>query len=158
MKVKILSEYATLPTRGSLDAAGYDLYAAIPDETNIGIVRGQIEIPPHETRLIPTGIAIDIGNGFWGGIYARSGLATKQGLRPANCVGVIDSDYRGEIMVALHNDTNESRYVYCGDRIAQLVFHQTASLVPDENGEIWQVVDELSETDRGNGGFGSTGI
>jgi dUTP pyrophosphatase len=110
-----------------------------------------IEIPPNETRLIPTGIAIAIPEGYWGGIYARSGLAAKQGLRPANCVGVIDSDYRGEIFVALHNDSNNYRYVNNGDRIAQLVFHQCWQA------DGWTVVEKLDTTDRGNGGFGSTG-
>ena len=102
--------------------------------------------------MIPTGIAIAIPKGYWGGIYARSGLATKQGLRPANCVGVIDADYRGEIFVALHNDTNEFRYVYSGDRIAQLVFHPT---VRPRDG--FKQVEELDSTDRGNNGFGSIG-
>ena len=91
-----------------------------------------------------------ITDGWWGGIYARSGLATKQGLRPANCVGVIDSDYRGEIIVALHNDSDYVREIKSGDRIAQLVFHQLWTVD-------WEVVDELSDTVRGEGGFGSTG-
>ena len=154
MDIKLLRENAQMPALGSEDAAGYDLYAAIPLEKGPAgnTISGQIEIPSHETRMIPTGIAIAIPKGYWGGIYARSGLATKQGLRPANCVGVIDADYRGEIFVALHNDTNEFRYVYSGDRIAQLVFHPT---VRPRDG--FKQVEELDSTDRGSNGFGSTG-
>lgn len=154
MDIKILREEAKIPTLGSEYAAGYDLYAAISLETDPAgdTVAGQIEIPPHETRMIPTGIAIAIPEGYWGGIYARSGLATKQGLRPANCVGVIDADYRGEIFVALHNDTNEFRYVYTGDRIAQLVFSMVGRV------DCWNPVEELPSTERGEGGFGSTGL
>lgn len=146
MKVKLIKSNAILPTQGSKYAAGYDLYAA----------EGAF-IPAGKTIKIGTGIAIEIPEGYWGGIYARSGLATKQGLRPANCTGVVDSDYRGEIIVALYNDSDEERVVQAGDRIAQLVFHQQCILLPDDNGSIWQVVDELPGTDRGDGGFGSTG-
>lgn len=146
MKIKKLDSNAILPTLGSPFAAGYDLYAC----------KGCV-IEPGQTVLVHTGIAMEIPEGFWGGIYARSGLATKQGLRLANGVGVIDSDYRGEIMIALYNDSSFEREVKSGDRIAQLIFHQQCSLIPDENGEIWQVVDELSDTSRGEGGFGSTG-
>lgn len=154
MNIKLLRPAAQIPTRGSEQAAGYDLYAAFkPDIMPDGKeVPGSMEIPPHETRLIPTGLAMSIPHGFWGGIYARSGLATKQGLRPANCVGVIDSDYRGEIFVALHNDTNDYRYVYCGDRIAQFIIHPVLLI------ESWDEVEDLDKTDRGQGGFGSTGI
>lgn len=146
MYIKLLRENAQLPTLGSAQAAGYDLYAAFEDT-----MYGSMEIPPHETRMIPTGIAISIPQDFWGGIYARSGLATKQGLRPANCVGVIDSDYRGEIFVALHNDSNDYRYVCNGDRIAQLIIHSCCYHWG------WEVVDNLDPTERGKGGFGSTG-
>lgn len=151
MDIKLLRDNANLPTKGSEYAAGYDLYAAI-DKVGFDdwTTHVPIEIPPHETKMIPTGIAIAIPNGMWGGVFARSGLATKQGLRPANCVGVIDSDYRGEIFVALHNDTNDTRYVYDGDRIAQLVFLPVFD-------EPFIIVDELDSTDRGEGGFGSTG-
>lgn len=154
MDIKLLRKEAQIPTFGSAVAAGYDLYAAIEDSIGPGGTRmaGSIEIPPHETRMIPTGIAIAIPGGFWGGIYARSGLATKQGLRPANCVGVIDADYRGEIFVALHNDTDNYCYIYNGDRIAQLVFHPRVYVI---NG--FKQVEELDTTDRGEGGFGSTG-
>ena len=139
MRIKKLDPNAILPTQGSLYAAGYDLYAC----------KGCV-IEPGQTILVHTGLAIEITDGWWGGIYARSGLATKQGLRPANCVGVIDSDYRGEVMVALHNDSDYVREVKSGDRIAQLVFHQLWTVD-------WEVVDELSDTTRGEGGFGSTG-
>lgn len=147
MKVKLLHPEAKLPTRGSAAAAGYDLYSV---ET--------LSIAPGETKLLHTGLAIEIPENFWAGIYARSGLATKKGLRPANCVGVIDSDYRGEIMVAFHNDSFSYQLIEAGDRIAQLVFHPLVSIVPDQNGNLWEVVNELSNTDRASGGFGSTGI
>ena len=146
MKIKKLHPDAILPTQGSAAAAGYDLYSV-----------DTLCIEPGETRLIHTGFAIEIPNGFWGGIYARSGLATKKGLRPANCVGVIDSDYRGEIMVAIHNDSDSIQHIDAGDRIAQLVFHQRVLIIPDEKGDLWEMVDELSNTDRASGGFGSTG-
>lgn len=147
MKVKLLHPEAKLPTRGSASAAGYDLYSI---ET--------LSIAPGETKLLHTGLAIEIPENFWAGIYARSGLATKKGLRPANCVGVIDSDYRGEIMVSLHNDSFSYQLIEAGDRIAQLVFHPLVSIVPNQNGDLWEVVNELSNTDRASGGFGSTGI
>lgn len=140
MKIKLLSNKAKLPTRGSEDAAGRDLYAAE------GVI-----ILPHNTAKISTDIAIEIPHGYWGGVFARSGLATKQGLRPANCVGVIDSDYRGPVIVALHNDTDETKEVMIGDRIAQLIILP----VCDFGG--WEIVDELSDTDRGDGGFGHSG-
>lgn len=146
MKIKKLHPDAILPTQGTAEAAGYDLYSV-----------DTVCIEPGETRPIHTGIAIDLLPGFWPGIYARSGLATKKGLRPANCVGVVDTDYRGEIIVALHNDSSSIQHINAGDRIAQLVFHQQCTIRPDEDGNIWQVVEELSETDRGTGGFGSTG-
>ena len=146
MRIKKLHPDAVLPTQGSAAAAGYDLYALYPCDLEAG-----------STYFIHTGIAIEIPEGFWGGIYARSGLAAKKGLRPANCVGVIDSDYRGEIMVALHNDDSSIQQINAGDRIAQLVFHQQCTIVPDEDGNIWQVVEDLSDTNRGEGGFGSTG-
>lgn len=141
INVKKLKENATLPTRGSEYAAGYDLYAAI-DETLV--------IGPHETQKVGTGLAFDLPNNTFAAIFARSGLATKEGLRPANCVGVCDSDYRGEYIVALHNDSEEIRYVKPGERIAQMVL---MPYIPMEFVE----VDELTETNRGEGGFGSTG-
>ena len=141
MKIKLLSNLATIPTRGSEYAAGYDLYAAIPETTII---------PAHKTEKIPTDIAMEIPKGFAGLIMARSGLATKEGLRPANCVGLIDSDYRGNVIVALHNDTNTNKTIDPDERIAQLV------IIPFESVE-FEVVDELSDTVRADGGFGSTG-
>lgn len=141
MKYKKLNDLAKEPTKGSAAAAGYDLYAATSYD---------IELPPHETVKIGTGIAIEIPDGYFGGIFARSGLATKKGLRPANCVGVIDSDYRGEVIVALHNDSNLTQYIDAGERIAQLI------IIPYEN-VIFEEVNDLSDTERGDGGFGSTG-
>ena len=141
INIKLLNEFAKVPTRGSAQAAGYDLYAA----TNY-----EIEIQPHSTVKVDTGIAVEIPEGYFGAVYARSGLATKQGLRPANCVGVIDSDYRGPIIVALHNDTTSRQKISIGERIAQLV------IMPYLNVD-FKVVDELTNTDRGEGGFGSTG-
>ena len=145
IKVKKIRDNAILPTRGSAVAAGWDLYAA----------EGAF-VPAGKTVLVGTGLAMEIPEHFWGGVYARSGLATKQGLRPANCVGVIDADYRGEIMVALYNDSDSERIVQVGDRIAQLVFHPLVEIIP-KNDKMWEVVDNLDDTDRGNGGFGSTG-
>lgn len=143
IKVKKIDEYATLPTKGSPDSAGWDLYACIPE--------GSITIWPGECRMIGTGVAIVPPAGYFGAIYARSGLATKKGLRPANCVGVADRDYRDEYKVALYNDSGRSYEVHHGDRIAQVVFHP---YLLDELTE----VDELDETERGMGGFGSTGV
>lgn len=141
LQVKKLNDLAKIPTRGSDQAAGYDLYAATDYD---------IWIEPHTTIKIDTGIAVALPNGTFGAIFARSGLATKQGLRPANCVGVIDSDYRGPVIVALHNDTDERQMISSGSRIAQLV------VIPYMISPI-QEVDELNETERGSGGFGSTG-
>lgn len=141
MNIKLLSSNAKMPTKGSEEAAGLDLYAA-----NDSI----IVIQPHSTVLIPTDIAIEIPRGMFGGIFARSGLASKRGLRPANCVGVIDSDYRGNITVALHNDTDEAKAIEEGERIAQLI------IMPYVMPEL-KVVKELSDTERGSDGFGSSG-
>lgn len=143
IQLKKLRASARLPHRGSDFAAGYDLYAA-PEHGEA------VAIAPHATALIGTGLAAAIPAGYFGGIFARSGLALKQGLRPANCVGVVDADYRGEISVALHNDTDETRVVQPGDRIAQLVI---LPFLPAE----FEERSELPETDRGAGGFGSTG-
>lgn len=140
MRIKRLSANAKVPTKGSQHAAGYDLYST---ET--------VSIRPHETTLIGTGWAMEFPIGYFGAIYARSGLATKEGLRPANCVGVIDSDYRGEVKVALHNDTNTLKTVTAGDRIAQLII-MDYFFVSD-----FEEVNVLSDTSRGEGGFGSTG-
>lgn len=141
VNIKKLTETAILPERGSAYAAGYDLFADIKEN---------IEIKPHETLLVPTGLAMEIPEGYWGGIFARSGLASKEGLRPANCVGVVDADYRGEVKVALHNDSENVRTVVVGQKVAQMV------IVPFLSVE-FDLVDELSDTVRGVGGFGSTG-
>lgn len=143
VKFKKLSNQAFIPTRGSDFAAGYDLYAC-PKGTDA------VFIAPGETVLVGTGIAVELPMGTFGGVYARSGLASKQGLAPANKVGVLDSDYRGEIMVALHNHSNEEHCVMFGDRIAQLIIQPYVAV------EFVQV-DELDDTARGAGGFGSTG-
>ena len=141
MNIKKLNEQAIVPTYGSAYAAGADLYAC---------EEGEVTVNPGETRLIHTGIAMEIPEGLVGLIYARSGLASKRGLAPANKVGVIDSDYRGEIMVALHNHSTAPQTVAKGERIAQIVF------APYYAAE-FTVVEELSDTVRGAGGFGSTG-
>jgi dUTP pyrophosphatase len=134
-----LKDSAVVPTKGSEKAAGFDLYAC----------EGAY-IMPGQTELISTGLAIQPPEGFCAKIYARSGLAAKKGLRPANCVGICDEDYTGEYMVALHNDSGEIRTVEAGERIAQLVFEPYYDVTFVE-------VAELDKTDRGAGGFGSTG-
>ena len=141
VRIKKLNESAKIPTYGSEYAAGADLYACIDDTC---------EINPGETKLIKTGIALEVPVGYAGLIYARSGLASKKGLAPANKVGVVDADYRGEIMVALHNHSNETRIVEPAERIAQFVI--TPYLKAN-----FDLVDELNDTTRGSGGFGSTG-
>ena len=141
IRVKILREGAVLPTYGSAEAAGADLYACI----------GQpVTIEPGKTVFIPTGIALEVPRGCAGLIYARSGMACKRGLAPANKVGVVDSDYRGEIMVALYNHGTEAQTVENGERIAQFII--TPVLTP-----AYEVAEELSDTVRSTGGFGSTG-
>ena len=140
IKIKKLYEDSQIPTRGSEYAAGYDLYA-----------HEGATIKPHETVKIGTGVAIQPPKDTFGAVFARSGLATKQGLRPANCVGVCDYDYTGEYIVALHNDSNEERVIEKGERIGQVAF------IPYVNVDFVEV-DELEETERGAGGFGSTGV
>ncbi|MGN0813688.1 MAG: dUTP diphosphatase [Candidatus Coproplasma sp.] len=141
VNIKKLNPKATLPTYGSEYAAGADLYACLDEE---------VVIAPHATVVIPTGLAMELPVGYAGLIYARSGLATKKGLAPANKVGVVDCDYRGEVKVALHNHGEVAQTVADGERVAQLVItpYITASFA---------AVEELSETVRGEGGFGSTG-
>ena len=141
VKVKKLSENAKLPTYGSEFSAGADLYAATDDS---------IVIPSGETAFIGTGIAVEIPSGYVGLVYARSGLACKKGLAPANKVGVIDSDYRGEIKVAIFNHSKEDKTIEAGERVAQLI---VAPFLKCE----YEEADELSSTSRGDGGFGSTG-
>ena len=140
VRIKKLNENATVPTYGTEYSAGADLYN----------LDAAVEIAPHATVLIHTGIAMEIPCGYCGLIFARSGLATKRGLAPANKVGVIDADYRGEIMVALHNHSEEDKTVDVGERIAQI------ALVPYLTAD-FNVVNDLSDTARGAGGFGSPG-
>ena len=139
--VKKLHENATMPTYGSEYAAGADLYALCDEE---------LVFAPGETKLVRTGLAMEIPEGYAGLIYARSGLASKRGLAPANKVGVVDSDYRGEIMVALHNHSPIEQRVAVGERIAQLVVAPFLKAEFEER-------EALSDTVRGVGGFGSTG-
>ena len=141
VNIKKLNEKAQIPTYVSEFAAGCDLYACVD---------GEIKIAPHQTVLIPTGLSMELPLGYAGLIYARSGLATKKGLAPANKVGVVDCDYRGEVKVALHNHSEVEQVVSPAERIAQLVI--TPYIWADFN-----EVDELSSTVRGAGGFGSTG-
>ena len=141
IRVKKLKENAILPTYGSAEAAGADLYACLENA---------IVIQPGETVFVPTGLAMEIPKGYAGLIYARSGLACKRGLAPANKVGVIDSDYRGQVVVVLHNHGTEPQTVEQGERIAQLII--TPVLTP-----AYEEVKELSSSQRGAGGFGSTG-
>lgn len=144
IKVKRICEEAKLPTRGSEKAAAYDVYACLPDKNAL------VTIMPHQTMLIGTGLRMAPPEGFYVGVYARSGLSSKEGLRPANCVGVIDEDYRGEYLVAVHNDSEVTRSVRHGDRIAQILLQKRYDMDFEE-------VDELDATGRGDGGFGSTG-
>lgn len=144
VKIKKLFDDAIIPTHGSEYAAGYDLYAYIKNES------GTLQIAPQRMMKINTGISIALPHDTFGGIYARSGLATKRGLRPCNCVGVVDSDYEGEVLVALYNDSDEVQEVKDGERIAQLVIQPYVAVDFKE-------VDELPHTKRGDGGFGSTG-
>lgn len=141
IKIKKLNDLAVTPTRGSDQAAGADLYAASSYA---------ITIEPHQTVKIGTGLAMELPEGTAGLIFARSGLATKRGLAPANKVGLIDSDYRGEYIVALHNHSDEPQTIEPQERIAQLV------VIPYLKTNFIEV-DELSDTERGEGGFGSTG-
>lgn len=144
IKVKRICEEAKLPTRGSEKAAAYDVYACLPDEN------APVTIMPHQTMLIGTGLRMAPPEGFYVGVYARSGLSSKEGLRPANCVGVIDEDYRGEYLVAVHNDSEVTRSIRHGDRIAQILLQKRYDMDFEE-------VNELDTTGRGEGGFGSTG-
>ena len=139
--IKKLTETAQIPMRGSDYAAGYDLYADIQEK---------LCVTPHNSVKIPTGLALEIPEGYFGAVYARSGLACKESLRPANCVGVIDADYRGPVMVVLHNDSEQAREITPGERVAQLVIMPFLPVVFKE-------MDDLSQTTRGEGGFGSTG-
>ena len=141
VRVKLLRYGAKLPTYGSVQAAGADLYACL---------EAPVTIAPGETVFVPTGIALEVPAGCAGLIYARSGMACKRGLAPANKVGVVDSDYRGEIIVALHNHGKDSQTIENGERVAQFVI--TPVLTP-----VYEIAQELSDTYRDQGGFGSTG-
>ncbi len=141
INVKVLNSNATIPTYGSDYSAGADLYSNIEKDTIIN---------PGETKMIPTGIAFEIPVGLVGLVFARSSIATKEGLAPANKVGVIDSDYRGEIFVPIHNHSKEERIINPKERIAQIIF------MPYIKGN-FNIVKDLSDTKRGTGGFGSTG-
>ena len=141
LRIKKLRDNAQMPTYGSEYAAGADMYAAL-DEA--------VTIEPGETKFIPTGLAFEIPEGYAGFVHARSGLASKRGLAPANKVGVIDADYRGEVMVALHNHGKDSQTVEAGERVAQMIIAPFVAVN-------YVFSDELDETVRGEGGFGSTG-
>ena len=140
VRIKKLNENAIIPTYGTSYSAGADLYT----------IDGPVTVAPHTTTLLHTGLAVEIPEGYCGLIFARSGLASKRGLAPANKVGVIDADYRGEVMVALHNHTDEPKTVEQGERIAQLAIRPFLAAE-------YELADELSDTVRGEGGFGSTG-
>ena len=141
IRVKKLHPMATLPTYGSEEAAGADLYACLQEP---------VTIAPGETAWIPTGIALEVPKGCAGLVYARSSMGAKRGLAPANKVGVIDSDYRGQVMVSLHNHSGQPQSVEPGERVAQMVF------APVYQAQFCEV-DALQDTERGTGGFGSTG-
>lgn len=141
VKIKKIHENAIIPIKGSEKAAGYDLYACIDSP---------VFIHPAETVMIRTGITMELPDETFGAIVARSGVAVKRGLAPANKIGVCDSDYRGEYMVALHNHSNTMQWVNPGERIAQLIIMPYVKVTFEE-------VEELSDTERGEGGFGSTG-
>ena len=141
IKVKKVTKTAIFPERKSIGAAGYDLCVDCDKE---------FTIPPHETAIVWSGLAFEIPKGYFGAIYARSGMSTREGIRPATCVSVIDSDYRGNVGLPLHNDTDEPKIIAPYDRVAQIIFQK--ALIVELN-----LVERLEETERGDGGFGSTG-
>ena len=141
LNAKKITETAILPTKATNGSAGYDLYV----DSDV-----EIEIPPHETRVLQTNIAFAIPEGLFGAIYARSGLSTKRGLRPSTCVSIIDSDYRGSVGLPMYNDSNETQVIQPYERVAQMVLQKA---IPFEI----TLVDKLPETERGSDGFGSTG-
>lgn len=145
MKIKFVkkSETAHRPTKGSEAAAGYDLYADLEGEYSV-------TIDEHKTVNISSGLAVEIPDGYFGAVFARSGISVREGLRPATCVSVIDSDYRGVLHLPIHNDSDCKRVIEHGERIAQIVIMPHAVCEFEE-------VDELGSTERGEGGFGSTG-
>lgn len=143
VKIKKLYEDTILPTRADNGSAGMDLYAHLNDDY-------MRVIKPHTTEMISVGFAMETPNNTYGAIFARSGLSSKKGLRPANCTGVVDSTYRGEVFVALHNDTDTPQQIMNGDRIAQMIIMEYPTVGIIET-------DTLSETERGTNGFGSSG-
>lgn len=155
LKVKHLTGTAKLPCKAHKTDACFDIYADLMSDPKYGHPDYEKDsfccIGPHETKMIRTGLAFEIPHGYWMAIFARSGLASKQGLRPAQGVPVVDEPYRGEVMIPIHNDSEEMRVIHHGDRICQF------TLLPYFNTNLIEV-DELSETDRGEGGFGSSGM
>ena len=157
IKIKRLTPTALIPTKAHVSDACFDLYLDAPDAlyhawsggVELKTARG-IRIRPHETVMLHTGIAMETPIGYYAAIYARSGLASKQGLRPANCTGIIDAAYRGEVMVAMYNDSDQTRILRHGDRIAQM------AILPVLDVNLVEA-DKLSETERSSGGFGSSG-
>ena len=143
IKFKKLNPNVKDPLKASDSAAGYDMYACLPCD--------YVDIPPHCTIKIGTGVVMQIDPSYWGGLFARSGLATKEGLRPAKCVGVIDSDYRGEVIFAIHNDTDSWKKIFNNERIGQFLLFPKIGIIFEE-------VNKLSDTERGQGGFASTGL
>ena len=142
INIKKLHEDSIIPTRGTNESAGYDLYAYLDSD--------KIEIKPGETKMVNIGISLEIPSGYFAGIFARSGIASKRNLRPANCTGVIDSDYRGEIKVPIYNDSNMVQVIENKERVAQMIILPYLSVTFNE-------VDNLSESNRSDSGFGSTG-
>ena len=150
MNFKKIYETAITPTKGSEYAAGFDLYACGYENQMYNAETWSVYVNPGDTIKINTGIAVAIPENYFGGIYARSGLACKQGLAPANKVGIIDADYRGELIVCLYNQASTPRKISKGDRIAQLIIQPFVAVN-------WNEVDNLDDTERGDGGFGSSG-
>lgn len=143
VNIKRINPNATIPTKGSCGAAGYDLRAILDNDNDVLVY-------PHTSEMVGTGLIIEVPDGYFGGIYARSGIAYSRGERPANCVGVVDSDYRGEVKVAVHNDLNYPFVIHNGDKIAQLIIQPCLDAEFNES-------DIITDTERGDGGFGSTG-
>lgn len=142
MNIKKLHEDSIIPTKGTNESAGYDLYAYLDED--------KISLNPGETKMINIGISLEIPKGYFAGIFARSGIASKRNLRPANCTGVIDSDYRGELRVPIYNDSDKVQYIENKERVAQMI------ILPYLDVE-FNIKDELSESNRSDEGFGSTG-
>ncbi len=142
MNIKKLHDDSIIPTKGTEESAGYDLYAYLDED--------KLAINPGETKMINIGISIEIPKGYFAGIFARSGIASKRNLRPANCTGVIDSDYRGEVKVPIYNDSSEVQYIENKERVAQMIILPYLDVT-------FNIKDNLSESNRSNDGFGSTG-